>query len=83
MGIAHSFCSDFKGMNLWESSSIEAPAQSLDVQSCSLHHRQPVTSIMSAVRSGQSRAMGQEVQSRRRALELGCHGKSPGGESVV
>ena len=35
--IAHSFCSDFQGMHLWESSFIQAPAQRLDMQSRSLH----------------------------------------------
>ena len=38
VGISHSFCSDFQGMHLWESSLIQAHAQTLDRQSCRFRH---------------------------------------------
>ncbi len=37
VGFSHSFCSDFQGMHLWGSSSIQAHAQTPDMQSCRFH----------------------------------------------
>ncbi len=83
VGISHSFCSDFQGMHLWESSSIQAHAQMVDMQSCRFHHGSASELNHISVRSGQSRAMGQEMQPVLRASKLVFPEKRPEVEGVA
>ena len=83
VGMAHSFCSDFQGMHLWESSSIQARVlrSGMSKVATSIPGRS-VSSIMSAFWSAQIAAMWQELDPNLGPWDLACPRETPEGEGV-
>ncbi len=69
-------------MHLWESSSIHL-LKGCTFKVAGSTAGQPTISIMSAVRSGQSRPTELQMELRIMASDLGCHWKIQEGEGVV
>ena len=81
--ISHSFCSDFQGMHLWESSSIQVHAQTLNMQSCRFHHGTASELNHVSIREWPEQSHGAGSAVKSQGIEAGVPQEKTRGEGVA